>query len=191
MKLLPSLSLAFIGAKRVCRSIKKAGIFVQVVPCELSDVVSKLKGVAKGRRPPDDACGYKSLDDTITNIQIICSCLLGYVKAENLFLIFGETVQSLQDALLAFAAQHSIPHSPHDLFAPLYPERDCGENHQEGEFLAAALCKVVDAKILEPLFGTEYQKGSGESKRYEICWDEFKELQKRLEVTLSHAGSLK
>jgi hypothetical protein len=192
MAILPSLLLAFISSAKVRSPVKKMLVFVQIIPREISDVVSKtLQKVSNGRSLANDAYGYKSTHDAVINAQNIASRLSCHVKPENLLFVFGETVQSLQSAFFDFANQHSLSYPAEDFYGPIYNEQDTGDDQEYGEPLAIVLCKVINAEGLEPFIGTEKQKSSGDAKRYEITWCEFQKLQERLDKAILHSGSLR
>ena len=187
MAILPSLLLAFISSGKVRRSVKKVDIFVEIIPCEVTDVVSKpIKEMSHVGRLANDAIGYESLHDAIANAQVVGSRLLQEIKPENLFFFFGQTVQSLQCALREFLDQHCVSYPAEDFYGPIYTEQDAGNNQQKGEPLAIVLCKLIHAEQLQPFIGTEQQKGCDDAKRYEITWSEFQKLKTCLEVTVLH-----
>lgn len=189
MAILPSLSLAFIGSSKIRCSFKKVVIFVQIIPDEFIDVVSKpIKNISRACSQVNDARGYESLHDAVTNVQIISSRLSCQVKPENLLLVFGETVQSLQAAFRDFADKYSVSYPTEDFYGPIYTEQGTSDNQDHGEMRAIVLCKIVKADRFEPFIGTEQKKGCDDAKRYEITWPEFQKLQKCLEVAISHLG---
>jgi len=191
MAILPSLLRAFIGSRKSRRPIKKVLIYVEIIPGEIADVVSKpIKDMSHLGRLANDAIGYELLRDAIANAQVVSSRLLQEIIPENLLFVFGQTVQSLQCALREFADQYSVSYPAQDCYGPIYSEQDADDNQEQGEMRAIILCKLINAKELEPLIGSENKKGGDNSKRYEITWCEFQEIQKRLDVTISHADSL-
>lgn len=170
----------FVGPARVCDSFKKMMIHIEVIPCEITDIVRKpLKHIAKGCCSVNYSSGFKTLNDAIVDSQSIGLRLLPYVKPENLFFVFGQTIESLRHAIIEF------PFSP----PPLGPlcnfnydcnNKDCrGKDKYKTEPMAIILCKIIDAKILENTLCAEKHKCSGNSKRYEITWGELQELKKR------------
>jgi len=191
MAILPSLLRAFIGSRKSRRPIKKVLIYVEIIPGEIADVVSKpIKDMSHLGRLANDAIGYELLRDAIANAQVVSSRLLQEIIPENLLFVFGQTVQSLQCALREFADQYSVSYPAQDCYGPIYSEQDADDNQEQEEMRAIILCKLINAKEPESLIRTENKKGSDNSKRYEITWCEFQEIQKRLDVTISHADSL-
>lgn len=162
-------------------------VFIEIIPSEIRDVVSKsLHQGAEGRRPADNACGFKSLNDAIIVAQNIGFRLLGNVKAENLLFVFGQTVQSLQSALREFADQHFISYPATDCYAPVRGEERACDDKRQGDPLAVVLCKLVNAESLEPFAGTKQKKGSNDTERYEVTWGQLQSLQQRLGIITTH-----
>ena len=196
MAILPWIARALIGPNNVRIPVKKVFIYVEIIPCEIADIVSKhnpphFVELSKSGRSVDDATGYESLHDAIVNAQVVSARCIPDIKPENLLFVFGQTIQSLQLSLREFADQHLVSYPMEDCFGPIYNEQDAGENQEYGDPLAIVLCKIVKAERLEPVLGTENQKGRDSAKRYEITWGEFEELQKRLKVTVAHDGRLR
>ena len=59
-------------------------------------------------------------------------------------------------------------------------------NQSHAENRAIILYKLDETKPLESLLGTEKQKGSGRTKRYEIAWSELEELKNSLGYLVEH-----
>ena len=109
-------------------------MYVEIIPSELADVVSKaMTYEANRRRAVDDSSGYKTLHDAILNVEIVGLRLLTYVVPENLFLFFGETVESLYLAFCSFASRKSILYRPGDFYGPVYNDEAHAEKECKGD----------------------------------------------------------
>jgi hypothetical protein len=76
---------------------------MEIIPSNITNIVRKpFEHVPNGCGSVDDSFGYEFLDDAIFNAECIGSRILCDVEPQNLFLVFGESVQSLRDALKLF-----------------------------------------------------------------------------------------
>jgi hypothetical protein len=174
----------------VRRPIQKVNVFVEIIPREIVDVVSKpFKYIPHTCRPINDTSGYKSLNDAIVNAQNVGLGLLGKVKPENHLFIFGETVQSLQAGLRKVCDRLLVSYPADDCYGPIYDEQDARANEGYGEPCAVVLCKILDAEPLRQLVGRKQKKCRDYAERYEITWSELQALQKSLSV-VAHGGLL-
>ena len=172
------------------RPIQKVNVFVEIIPSEIADVVSKsIKDVSHACRLINDSGGYKSLNDAVVNAQNVGLSLLGKVKPENHLFIFGETVQSLQTGLRKMCDRLLVTYPADDCYGPIYSEQDARDNKCDGEPCAVVLCKILDAEPLRQLFRRKQKQGGDYTKRYEITWSELQTLQKSLSV-VAHGDAM-
>lgn len=177
----------FVRSANISSAVEQMPVFVEIIPRELVDIVSK---------PPihsasisgsiNNAGGYKSLNDAIINAQRIGFCLLPNVKPEDLLFIFGETVESLQSALREFCDSYSVSYPSDNCYAPIYTKQYNRDNEDKPDPLAIVLCKVINADLFQNTFIAKQQKGSDYSKRYEVSWGEFQEFQKSIKKLIEH-----
>jgi hypothetical protein len=120
--------------------------------------------VANICRLKNDAISYESLNDAIINAQHIGASLLDKVKPENLFFIFGQTVQSLQSAMREFADKHLVTYPTEDCYAPVYTEKDACKNKYAKDICAIMRCKIINAESLQPRIGTKQEKAGDNAK---------------------------
>ena len=153
-------------------------MFLQILPSELRDVVSKpIQHIADGVRLVDDSAGFQSLDDAIANSQVIGSRLLGYVKAENLFFFFGESIQSLQAAFFRFSGDLTIPVNAADFCGPVYKEQDRCRDENKRHPLAVVLCKVRDVQPLKHGSVGEEEERAGDGDCRKVSWCELQGIE--------------
>lgn len=128
----------------------------------------------------DDASGYQSIHDAIVESQHIGLCFLGHVKPQNLFFFFGETVKSLQHALMRFASERSIPYGIQDFFAPIYSEQSYRHDQCDAEPLAVFLCKVMNTQEIRDFLREQQQAAADDSNCYQLSWPELERLERVL-----------
>ena len=177
----------FIFSADICSAGKQMFVFLEMIPCEITNVVrdSTMYGT-EAARTINNTVGYKSLHDTILNTQRIGFRLLVYVKPENLFFVFGETVESLQLALSRFSADYGISYPVNNCYGPVYSERNYRYNKCKADPMAVVLCKLVNANVLQEPFGRKQQNGSGDAKYYKVSWSDLQDFQKNSKNFLYH-----
>jgi hypothetical protein len=156
-------------------------IYVEIIPRELTDIVSKsLKDVPHARGAVDDACGYQTLDSAIVNSERVALSVFRKVKPENLLFVFCKTIESL------FHVEIELPFSPPIFYDVNESYNDCNnkkssrKNEYSPDNRAIILCKIINADIFDIPFWTKKKKGSGTTERYEISWRELQEFKKML-----------
>lgn len=170
----------FVSPDGVCRAFEKTGIYIEVIPRMITDIVcDPFNQVADRSRPENDTLGYKSLNDAVIDSENIALSLLHDVKSENLFFIFGQTIESLNLALIEFPF---LPPSfgPLCEFNEACSAKECeGKNQNDTQPRAIILCKLQNTQFFENAFRTEQQKGCGGTKRYEITWGELQKIKQK------------
>ena len=176
-----------VAAINVRRSRKQVWVLVEIIPREITDIVSKsIHRAPKSRREVYDFYGCKSIDDAIINAEKIGSRLIENVKTENLLFCFGETVQSLQSGLREFCDRLSVPYPAEHCYGPIYTEQDTCGNEGYGEPHAIVLCKIVNSEPFEQFVRQKKKQGGDDSKRYEITWSELQKIQQHLWIIGAH-----
>ena len=169
---LPAAVFSFVCPIRVGCPRKKFLVFVEILPREFRDVVSEMKWVPEVRRSENDSAGYKSVDDAIVNAEFVGLTFRAYVKAENLFFFFGETVKTLQREFMKFCESRSIPYNAANMYGTTYDEQtDCPEE-RESNPLAVVLCKVADAQAVREAFGKNQEQTTKQADCCQISWGE-------------------
>lgn len=183
-------STAFVCPVSVGAAFEKLRIYMEIIPRNITDVVCKsFEHVPNGCGSVDDSFGYEFLDDAVFNAECIGSRILCDVESQNLFLVFGESVQSLRDALELFPSPPPSLYPVKDVGTYTDSEKSHGSNEYDSEPRAIILCKVKDAKMLEKALGAEKKKGREDAQRYEIAWSELEELKNRLGDLGEHISS--
>lgn len=169
--------MSFIRPVEQCISVEQPKVYVEIIPRQIVDVVSKpFNQVALPGGQSQDALGYQTVHDAVIDAQHVGFALLGKVVPENLFFFFGETVKALQNSFFSFHAQRSIPYDPHDFYAPIYCRYGGGSNQRNAEPLAIVLCKVVNAQCLGGLVADKQQYAAKQHDCYQVSWSELQEL---------------
>ena len=173
---------SLVGSVGVGSAVEGIRVYVEVIPREITDIVREpFMHIAEGRRPENDAIGYESLDDAIFNAEHVGACLLGEVIPQNLLLVFGQTLKSLDDALVEFPLP---PEALEQIHAPA-PYRNQEEHQRRKEKnpknCAVILCKLKNPENILELLAAEKDQPGYKTNRYEIAWSELQELKKRLE----------
>lgn len=157
-------------------------IYIEIIPREITNVVREpFKHRSHIRRTIDDTCGYKTLDDAIVNSENVGLGLFGNVVPENLFFVFGKTIEAF------YRVQTELPilPPPFDEFGDFKGHCDSkkcsSENKHHADNRAVIFCKVVNADIFCEPFWAEKKKGSGPTERYEISWRELQEFKNVLD----------
>ena len=82
----------------VCVTSEQLRITVDVIPCEIAEIMRKpLKDVPDVRRAIDNSIGYKTLNDAIINSEDIRAGILREVKPENLLFVFSHVLKALRE----------------------------------------------------------------------------------------------
>lgn len=187
MPLFKNSLMPFIRSISIGRADKQIRIFVEIIPSKITDIVSKpLIHSADRSGAINNTCGFKSSHDAIIEAQRIGFSLLSYVKPENLFFVFSETLESLQSALREFCSRHFVSYPSGNCYGPIYTEQNKRYDKNESDPLAIVLCKVINADLFQPAIWAKQQKGSDYSKRYEVSWSELQDLQKSFNNFIEH-----
>ena len=166
-------AIPLVSSREVRSAIKKRLVFVEILPREISDVVSKpFEYVSMGRCEVDDPIGYQSIDDAIISAKHVGLCLMSKVEAKNLFFVFGETVHSLQCAFVEFCGMRSIPYNVADIYAPIDGEETDDGNQRNADPVAIVLCKVSDAKPISDYVRGGENDDTEDCDRYQVSWSE-------------------
>lgn len=167
----------FVGSGDIRCPFKQKRILVNVLPRTITNIVrEKFKLNADVCSLYNDAFGYETLDDAITEIEDVCSRLIVHVKPDNLFFIFGQTVEALNDAFV----EHTTPNESFDPFCRLYC--DCNNANCEykdkaySEPLAIVLCKLKNTEIFKGDFWAEKKKSYSDTEWYAVTWSEFDKI---------------
>jgi len=179
-RLLPQ-RLPFVRPVCISAPVEEVLLHVEIIPREVADIMRKpFNNISDGCCPVNDALGYETLYNAIIEAESIGASLLGEVIPENLFFIFGQTIESLGYAPIEF------PLSP-----PFFNERVCtceernkgernGHNKDKSNNRAVVLCKLKHPYLLEELFACKEQKPRHNHESYKISWGELQKLKKRL-----------
>ena len=169
---LPAAVFSFVCPVRVGCPRKKRLVCLEILPSEFRDVVSPMKWVPIGGRPVNDSAGYESVHDAIVDAEFVGLTFRGYVKAENLFFFFGETVKSLQREFMKFCESRSIPYNAANMYGPVYDEQTDRSDERKSEPLAIVLCKVADAQAVREAFGKQQDHAAEQADCCQISWSE-------------------
>lgn len=171
-------------------AVESIRIYVEVIPRDVTNVVREpVDHVANGRRPENDSIGYESIDDAILNAEAVGSSILGDVIPQNLLLVFGQSVQSLRDALKRF------PLPPPALNFVPSTTGDCDEQQSDGrkeknpENKAIILCKLRKSEDLAKIIATKQNQACDEADCYEVPWRELQALKDGLQDSFGHGVS--
>ena len=128
----------------------------------------------------NDSVRYETLYDAIIVAEDISASLLHNVEPENLFFIFGQTIQSLGYAPIETPC-----------LSRSFDERNSVGDHGNGEqrnsnykgkpkHRAVVLCKLKNSNELEKVLAGKENNGSHDTKCYDIAWSELQELKESL-----------
>lgn len=185
----------FISAKAVSArpgrgAFEQVRIYMEVIPRDLTYVVRESHSdVAKLSGLVDDPRGYESLHHAILDAEVIGTSLMMDVNPQNLLLIFGETVQSLRDALKQLPIPPEAFDSADYETAYGYKQQDNREKEKNPENRAIILCKLSQPKCLAKTVARKKQYPGYKSDRYEIAWSELEGFKQWLEE-VEHLNSL-
>lgn len=180
----PAVSL--VGSVVIGRPVQEFRVFVEVIPSDIADIVCKpLKHVSHTRSAINDSVGYESIDDAIINSERIGLALRGVVKAENLFFVFGESVQFLRDALFRFLESRSIPYNSADLYAPVNSKESDRCEERETNPLAVVLCQVSNAESIGKAVRCEQHQAGKDADSCQISWSELQSVKEVLKCRQS------
>ena len=137
----------FISPIKVSFPIEKPKVYVEIIPSQLINIVSKpFDQVSLVSSPENNTLGYQAINDAVIDAQHIGFALLAEVIPEDLFFFFGETVQALQDAFFSFNSERYIPYNHTDFYAPVNNDKGRSCNKSNAKPLAIILCKVVNTE---------------------------------------------
>lgn len=186
-KKLSKKSPYFISSAFVCRAFEKRRIYIEVIPCKVTDVEGKPFEHASNICGSEyDSCGYESLYNAIIDSENIGLRLIIDVKPEDLLFVFGKREQSLLDALIEFPF-YPPAFDPLCKFNGNCDNDECrGKQKYDAKPRAIILCKIKNTYDLESFFGTKNQKCRSDTNRYEITWSELQKIKNRLEDIANH-----
>lgn len=141
-------------------AVEEPRVYVEVLPHELIDVMRDPVKIASYRAAPDqEPIGYHSIHHAIIEAHKIGARLMVDVKPDNLFFFFGQTVQSLHEALLRFSPAKAAAKATDQERRDFHEAISRGQYKNHPENTAIVLCKV---RHIEP-FGNMLRH------RYENC----------------------
>ena len=171
----------FVCSIGVRSASKQMRVFVEIIPHDIIDIVSKsFVNTAQRSGAENDLRTFKSSHDAIIEAQNVGLSLLGKVKPENLLFIFGQTVESLQSALREFCETHSITYPSDNCYGPIYPEHCKRNDKNEADPMAIVLCKLMNADLFQDTCITKQQNGTNYCQYYKVSWSELQNLQKSM-----------
>ena len=170
-----------IGSVSVGGSIEQMRMDVDVVPSEVANVMREpLDHISERCRPVDDSIGYKTLHDAVIVAENICASLLRYVEPENLFFIFGQTIQSIGYAPIRLPLTPPLFAESEYIGGNGYCEQRDSNNEDQTKNRAVVLCKLKHSDELTKLLVGKKQEGRPGTKGNEGTWRELQEFNKRL-----------
>ena len=170
-------NLPFVGSNQEGASFEKVMVFVEVIPRDGMNEVRKAINHASDRvHTVNDAVGYERLNDAIIDAQGIGSRILDYVKAENLFFAFGESVEALRDALRHFPLPEEFFQPSPSIYGDLNEEERCGDKKKNPNNKAIVLCKLRKANGLLDGFSAKKQESARYADCRQVTWGELQEL---------------
>jgi hypothetical protein len=184
------MSPVAVGPHLSCGPFEQVRIYVEVIPRDLTHIVREPHHNISSRCGLiNDTRGYQSIHDAILDAEIVGASVAMDVKPQNLLLVFGETVQSLRDAL----KQLPLPPQAFDAAnydtAYGYKQQDNRRKEKNPENRAIILCKLSQSERPTESVAGKKQHPSYKSNRYEIAWSELEEFKKWLEE-VEHLNSL-
>lgn len=162
-------------------------MYVEIIPSEIADVMREsFEHVAERSRLINDTIGYETLHDAIIVAENIGTRLLCYVEPQDLFFVFGQTVQSLGYAPIEFPLAPPRFNEREYVRKSGYGEEGNSNNEGKPKHGAVVLCKLKYADELEKFLSDKEQEGSHNSKSYKIAWCELQELKKSFGYFRNH-----
>lgn len=162
-----------VGTDDACSSFQDRTVFIHVIPRDLTNVVVKtFAPVCVCGGGENDASRNESIYDTVIKAKRIGLRFRGYIKAENLFFFFGESVELLRDSIMSFFESRSIPYSPHNLFNSVYTKEGDRDQESYADPLAVVLCKVSDTKPIRDAIGREQRQSRRNHRCCQVSWRE-------------------
>lgn len=154
-------------------------VFVDVLPCVLPYVVSgHTSDNSCLRGQIDNAGGYQSLHDALSDIEERETCLLHYVKPANFSLFFSVSAQVILDRF-AQAIEEAPPARPD----PYVQGYQCEEYKIANK--AVILCHLDNPLLLEKLFIALPQYTTYPPYGIQIMWQDFQRLKQNFK-TVDH-----
>ena len=179
----------FVSSVCGCCANEKIGMFVEMLPNEVRNVVSKsFIEIAELRRAIDDVSGYESLNDAVIDLEHVGAGVLRYVKPENLLLIFCEGPQSLRDGLSHPIRMTKGKRPYTNPFESGNHDDAAGNEECAADPRAIVLCYFRKPEALNGLRWGEKHNASSNSNYREITWRKFKELRDGGDGAFAHVG---
>lgn len=119
---------------------------------------------------------YETLNDAIVGAEDAAAGLVMEVKPENLFFLFGQDRKALLNGLhrmLKADPFRKVENQPCRCFHS--QEHHRGQKN-DAENCAVVLCKLADAKLLEPLRRQKKNAARGEGDCCQVTWAELQEF---------------
>lgn len=183
-------SFTLVGPVSVGRSVESLRVYVEVIPHEITDIVREpFPHVAERCGTIDDLIGYESLNDAIFNAEHVGSSILGDVIPQNLLIVFGQTLQSLDDALVEFP----LPQKALDPIEPPasdgYEKKNYRGQEKNPENCAVILCKLRKPESLLELRAAKKYEARHQSDCYKVTWSELQALKDGLNDLVGYGVS--
>lgn len=162
-------------------SFKQMLVYVEVIPGEITDIMREpIKHISEAGRTINNSFGYESLYDAIINAERVGSSLIGKVIPENLFFVFGQTIESLGHFPIEFPLSPPVSYERKCVCKNRYKKKGHCDDEDKSNNRAIILCKLKDAQLFKDFFTAKEQKGSNDAECYEKSWSELQELKERL-----------
>ena len=176
-----SIALPFVGSAHGRSALEKIRVYVEVIPRDVTDVVREsLKDIPQGGGLVDDALGYESAHDAVLNAEHVGSRIIGDVIPQNLFLVFGQTMESLRDALKSFPLPPPSLNPPDPATAHCDQKKGNRRQEKNPENKAIILCKLRKTESLAEIIAAKKDEPRHQANRCEVSWGELEVLKKRL-----------
>ena len=178
---LVSIALPSVGSANGRSAIEKIRVYVEVIPRDVTHVVREsLKDIPQGGGLVDDALGYESAHDAVLYAEHIGSRIIGDVIPQNLFLVFGQTMESLRDSLKSFPLPPPLLNPPDPSTAHCDQKKGNRRQEKNPENKAIILCKLRKTESLAEIIAAKKDETCHQANRCEVSWGELEELKKRL-----------
>ena len=175
--------LKFVGSTDVSDSIEKPLIYVEIFPCKIRNIVSKPFDYAPHfRRAINNSFGYKTFDRAILDVERIGSRIVVDIEPKNLLLVFGQSVEALNNALMSFLLPTETIDTVEEKYAQGHRQEGYRGDEKNPENRAIVLCKLLNPEDLLKLVSSKKNEPSHAPYCYQVTWSEFQELKDRLEV---------
>lgn len=156
---------------------KQPLIFIKVIPCPRLNVVSKAFDQTPNTGSHVNNFGLlEATNNSIFNTKHLRASLFKYVRPENTFFFWGESLESLNSSFLVSGNCPLSRNGALDLKYIVGDQESTRENKRNADPIAIIIYKCCDTKCIQPYYWRKKCKSRSNSDRQNVAGLQFKDF---------------